>query len=354
MKALRLLLPLLIAAGLIWLTLRGQDLGQLWHAILQVSVPILALGITAEVGSIFLRAVRYRRLLHYAGNGGAFHFYLEGTVIGYFVTNIFPFRLGEIVRPLLISRDTGVKFPRLLAAAGLERLIDVLALAVCFALFIALAPDLLAENQATFGHDLMGRMFHRLAAMAEHRALVNGVIVVLLAALILIPWLLLRGRARIAARAARGGRLGKVAEALGHLVESASVLSRPVAALEIFFWSLLIQTGIVAGAMFLTAAGGLQVGFSAGLLLTVAVSLGYGIPVPGGLGGVQGAAFVCLATVLGKEPAKATAVGWVMWAAFVIPMILWGGWLVWRKGINIMGVVAEAKQRKGVEPEAAA
>lgn len=347
MKALRLLLPLLIAAGLIWLTLRGQDLGQLWHAVLQVSVPILALGIAAEIASILLRAVRYRRLMHYAGDGGEFRHYLNGTVIGYFVTNIFPFRLGEIVRPLLISRDTGVKFPRLLAAVGLERLIDVLALAACFALFIGLAPDLLGENRATFGDDLMGRLFHRLAVMAEHRMIVNAVIAALLAGIILLPWLLLRGKGRITAVAARGGRLGRAAEALGHLLESASVLSRPAAALETFFWTILIQFCIVAGAMLITAAGGLPVGFAAGLLLTVAVSLGYGIPVPGGLGGVQGAAFICLATVLGKDPAKATAVGWVMWAAFVLPMILWGGLLIWRKGINLMGVVAEAKERKG-------
>ena len=128
MKALRLLLPLLIAAGLIWLTLRGQDLGQLWLAILQVSVPILALGIAAEVGSIFLRAVRYRRLMHYAGDGGAYRHYLNGTVIGYFWNRMaaktarpeFTVRMGVLLATGLVVGDSlfGLAFAGAVGAVG--------------------------------------------------------------------------------------------------------------------------------------------------------------------------------------------------------------------------------------------
>ena len=80
--------------------------------------------------------------------------------------------------------------------------------------------------------------------------------------------------------------------------------------------------------------------------------LGGLIPVPGGIGGVQFAASLCLFNVLGHDETKALAAGWVLWASFVLPNILWGGLLVWIKGLKLMEIVSAAKATKEAEKPA--
>lgn len=342
----RLLVPPALAGGLIWFTLRGQDLGQLGAAILEVSPAVLLAGILFEALSIVLRAVRYRAMAAAAGCPAPYAPVLSATVISYFVTNLFPFRLGEFVRPLLIGRDTGHPFPRLLAAVGLERVIDILALAGQFVLFLILAPALLAGRAGAFGEGPIGRLFDRLAGWSQQGLMVGVLLAVALSALIAIPWLLLKGRSRLAALESRGGPFGRAAHWLIHLLESAAILGRPRVAAEVAVWTVLINACIVAGAILIAAASGTPVGLALGLLLTIATSIGYGIPVPGGMGGVQTAALLCLWKVAGHPELASRAAGWVFWGAFVLPMILWGGVEVWRRGLRIGSVVAEAKAEK--------
>lgn len=346
LRGLKLGIPPLIAGILIWLMLRRVDFVKLEDAFLHVNLWWVAAGLAAELISILFRAARYQRLMGFANCPGRYSTFLSGTVIGYLITNIFPFRLGEVARPWLIARESGKPFPRLLAGVGLERIMDVLSLGAAFGLFLLLAPDLLSARTENLGDLPMDRLFQRLAEWSEHTLLLGLGFTLAVAALLLLPKLLLRWRGKIEAVERRGGRIGRLAESLMHMLESLAVLNRPMAALEMAGWTVLITLFITIGAMLLVLACGIPLGLAPGLLLMVAVSLGYGIPVPGGIGGVQFAAYLCLYTVLGHDEVKSQAAGWVLWAAFVLPTILWGGLLVWLKGLKLMEIVSAAKATK--------
>jgi hypothetical protein len=58
--------------------------------------------------------------------------------------------------------------------------------------------------------------------------------------------------------------------------------------------------------------------------------------------------------VLQNNETQAQAAGWVLWAAFVLPTILWGGFLVWFKGLKLMEIVSAAKATKEAEKPAGA
>lgn len=350
---LKLCLPPLVAGVLIWLTLRGVDFARLKDAFLKVNPWWVILGLAAELASIVVRAARYRRLMGFAKCPMRYSTALSGTIIGYLITNIFPFRLGEIARPWLIARESGNRFPRLLAGVGLERIMDLLSLGGAFGLFLLLSPDLLSERTENLGDLPMDRLFQRLAEWSEHTALLGLLFTLAVTALLLLPTLLLRWRGRIETLQHRGGWIGRMADSLLHILESLAVLNRPMAALEMAGWSVLITFFITLGAILLVLASGISLNLATGLLLMVAVSLGYGIPgLPGGIGGVQLATSLCLYTVLGHDETQSVAAGWVLWASFVLPTIIWGGLLVWLKGLKLMEIVSAAKATKAGEQPA--
>jgi uncharacterized membrane protein YbhN (UPF0104 family) len=351
-KILKLTVPPLIAGLLIWLMLRRVDFVKLKDAFLHVNLWWVAAGLSAELAAIVARAARYRRLMGFAKCPGRFSTFLSGTVIGYLITNIFPFRLGEVARPWLIAKESGNRFPRLLAGVGLERLMDLLSLGAAFGLFLVLSPDLLSDRTDNLDDNPMNRLFQHLADWSGHTVLLGIGFTLAVAALLLLPTLLLRWRGRIDAIQARGGWVGRLADNVLHILESLAVLNRPLAALEMAGWSVLITIGITTGAILLVLATGIKLTLAGGLLLTVAVSLGYGIPVPGGIGGVQFAAYLCLYTVLEEDETRSQAAGWVLWAAFVLPTIIWGGFLVWFKGLKLMEIVDAAKATKEAEKPA--
>ncbi len=74
------------------------------------------------MATYFLRAWRWMWILRPAGRvrfGPAFY----ATAVG-FAGNFLPARAGEIIRPALLSRDTGLPFSTLLASILFERLLD--------------------------------------------------------------------------------------------------------------------------------------------------------------------------------------------------------------------------------------
>ena len=56
----------------------------------------------------------------------------SATVIGFGAGGVLPFRLGELVRPALIARKTGMKMSAALSSIVLERLFDMLIVLLCF------------------------------------------------------------------------------------------------------------------------------------------------------------------------------------------------------------------------------
>jgi uncharacterized protein (TIRG00374 family) len=129
----RVWLGLAIAGLAVWLALRGVDLRAVgaefrrarWGLLLGVSIP-------AYLAAVWFRALRWRHLtdaIRPLPRAPLF----RAVAVGFMANNIFPLRIGELVRVGYLAREAQVPAAAVLATVVLERVLDglsVLAMAV--------------------------------------------------------------------------------------------------------------------------------------------------------------------------------------------------------------------------------
>jgi len=119
----KLLISILISLLALWFALRIIDAKTVMRALVSIDIGWLLLGIITQIVALMTRAIRWGALLgpHFEP-GLAFH----TMNIGYLVNTLLPFRLGELVRPLLLSVRSDRKFYHAAATVLVERLLDIL------------------------------------------------------------------------------------------------------------------------------------------------------------------------------------------------------------------------------------
>ncbi len=132
----------ILSALLVVYFLRRVDLSQVGATLASVNLWILSCCVLTK-GAVFslcaLRSKVFLKPLHRYTFGQCFAPYLGG----YVTNNIFPFRLGELVRLDLLARTGGISRGSTVAVVALERLLDLSSFLVLFAVAIPfLAIDL--------------------------------------------------------------------------------------------------------------------------------------------------------------------------------------------------------------------
>ena len=179
-RAISMAAGILLAAGLLYFSLRGIDWRGAWELIRHASLPFLGVCISIASGSLLLRALRWRVLLQSSrpvSIGAAFW----ATSAGYFGNNFLPARAGELVRTFMISTASGMSSAFVLTTALSERVSDAIALVAIsaavlmglsdppgwlahvarpFAIlgFCGVAAIALAPRLQGFGHRLLDRL----------------------------------------------------------------------------------------------------------------------------------------------------------------------------------------------------
>lgn len=133
---------LFLSAVLAYYFLRRVDLGELGSTLASANLWILSFCLLTK-GSVFslgaLRSKVFLRPLHH-------YSFLEcftPTLGGYVTNNIFPFRLGELVRMELLARAGGISRGSTVAVVALERFADLISFLLLFAAVVPiLAVDL--------------------------------------------------------------------------------------------------------------------------------------------------------------------------------------------------------------------
>jgi glycosyltransferase 2 family protein len=134
----RVWLGLAIAALAVWLALRGVDLHAVaeefrrarWGVLLGISVP-------AYLASVWFRALRWRHLTDAIRPLPPAPLF-RAVAVGFMANNLFPLRIGELVRVGYLAREAQVPAAAVLATVVLERVLDglsVLAMAVAAVAF---------------------------------------------------------------------------------------------------------------------------------------------------------------------------------------------------------------------------
>ena len=129
-------LELTISAVCLWLALRAIDFEALWGALKAAQwvwlIPAV-LGITAMM---FIKAWRWQ-ILFLPEHRVPFDSVFTAQSAGYLASNVFPGRVGELVRLVLLASEQPVGGARVLSTIVVERLLDILS---CLAVLVLLLP----------------------------------------------------------------------------------------------------------------------------------------------------------------------------------------------------------------------
>jgi len=124
-RVLNVVISLIVAGLFIWLAARTVDPTEFREQFSQVSFHWLPYFILVLLTSHFLRAERWRLLLHRDVKENIPRSTLfAGVMFGYFMNVLVP-RLGEVSRPVYVAKKHGLSSGNLLGTIVLERLIDV-------------------------------------------------------------------------------------------------------------------------------------------------------------------------------------------------------------------------------------
>lgn len=255
------------------------------------------------LASYTARAFRWGLILSPVGKA-PFPTLLGCTFAGFATSSVLPARLGELVRPLLLSNRTQISAGAALASILAERLLDLVTV-------VSLA--LVAVLGRSQDHDQL---------LASLLWAAGGVI-----ALGLFFVLAVNRRAALAGflgQKAKSRTFHRLVRFLQEILNGLAFWGRPAHAALLGLWSLLTW-GLAIAQVAVTAQAFQHVLTPKQATLVLAISVvGLAVPTPGGVGGFHAAVQFALVQVAGWPRATATAYALVHHAICFIPVTLAG------------------------------
>ena len=276
-----LLLSVVVAGALLWLTLSrmaGQVEGEqslaetLWQAVTAVSPWSMLLYALSFMVVHVSRIARWVYQVRPLGEDN-WRMVFRVCAVGYAAIVLFPWRLGEVVRPFMLARESQkVDFPAAMGTAVTERVIDGLLITLLLFVCVATAPEAASATVQSAGL-LSLSVFASASVGIVLFAWQRPLAVRLLHATI--------GRASSGLASRLEGMLEGFTGGLASLRKSGALL--PFLALTTLYW-----TSNALGIWILADAFGLEVPWYAGFGLLAVLVVGIMVPAgPGFLGNFQ-------------------------------------------------------------------
>jgi hypothetical protein len=176
---LRLALGLLVSVCAVWFAFRDVPLRKLAHTLASADLWLAVVpSVACYFAGLWVRVWRWRHLAAGVGPLPLRPAY-RATAIRFMVNNLFPFRLGELVGPWVVSREVGASAAAWFGTVVVERAFDMAAIASLAIFLIAdrielgalLWPaPLLGAARATLRALLPARLSGRAVGLLEHTA----------------------------------------------------------------------------------------------------------------------------------------------------------------------------------------
>lgn len=332
----RAVLGIALSVFLLWFTLRGVDLREVW-SILASSNPWLWAACTITATAIFpLRARRWRAILAPLAGRLPFAPLWHATAIGMMVNNVFPARAGELARAFALTRERReVRFTAAFASLAVDRLFDGV---------VVLVLMLLATLDPRFPADatILGATAAGIAATA---GLVLGGVAVVLSMLAYAPGAVVGLAERIVTSMVP--RLTpKVRGLLEGFASGLGVLREPKLALEVLWWTVLhwLCNGLAFYFGFL--ALDIDAPASATLFVQGLIAIGVALPSSPGFFGAFEAAGTAGLGLYGV--ASASAVSWAIGFHLLsfVPITVMGAWYFARLDLHLKDISGAAAGSK--------
>lgn len=292
------------------------------------------IGAVAIATTLFpLRVFRWRLLLKQPdGENLPWLTMWHSIAMGFMANNILPFRIGEVVRIVSVSRLGNVSLGASLSSVAVERIFDGLALVflLTVALFSAGIPDEVSLGAVSLTQAAS------IAGVLGAAALVAAIVVVA------FPQPVERLIQLVVPNPKWSAKLVGILEDLRH---GMAALRSPVRILGVALWSisLWLLNGLSFYVMFL--AFDIPVDFAGALIMQGVLAIGISVPsAPGYVGVFEAAIKLVLVTLYGVSVDVALAYALTYHLTTFIPITLLGLWSVARTGLNFKGLRQAATQ----------
>jgi uncharacterized protein (TIRG00374 family) len=239
------------------------------------------------------------------------------TAVGYAAMTLLPARMGDLVRPLALSRRTTVPVSAALASILTERIFDLWTVVAFYLAFVLWPPAMAGLDDAARSN--LGRLSG--TGVVVMTGLVAGTLV--LAALFRWQDRFIAVATWPAARLRPSWR-APLESFLGHFLDGLRVLQRPrqlaltlvasVAVWGVVYWQVLVTLD----------AFGLDLPLRATFLIVALAVIGLAIPTPGGVGGFHAATQIGLTSFFAVDLATASGIAVVYHAVCFVPITVIG------------------------------
>ena len=248
------------------------------------------------------------------------------VVVGYASNNVFPARLGELVRAGMLAERTGMPLSQSLTITFIERLLDGIAILVLLlvgALSLGTRPPWIWD-------------------VARVGSLIFGVALTVVLVAVFLPSIVLSTASRLSARLGARWRDRALTLATSITVAGA-VLRRPRDAMAIGAYSLIVWLFEALMFAFILPVFSLDLHLAPALVVMSVTNLG--ILAPSSPGFVGSFHFFCSQALASQGVPAATAMGYAILVhlAFYVPVTLWGAGAILWYGIQVGATAAMAR-----------
>jgi uncharacterized protein (TIRG00374 family) len=300
----KLLASLVVGGLFLYLAFRDVRLDQLRDAFRQLDprwlVPAVIVSLLIQV----FRAWRWQLLLRPLAHVPFGTLWVVASV-AYMAINLLPIRMGEVVRPWLLSRRSHIRFSSVVGNLIVEKTVD--AAVIVFYILLGLLTT------------------RNLPGWVRSGAVVPAVAFVALAALVVLLWW--RGQRFVERWVVRilPARLGaRMVEIAGSLVDGMRVLGDPGLVLAVFLVSLGLWFLPILSSWVMIQAFDLAAPFNAALAVFILIGFGTALPQLPGMVGTYQLACVWALGLFGVPQAEALAYGIVLNAVQLTTLVVQG------------------------------
>jgi hypothetical protein len=314
-----------VTVALLAWVLRDVSPREVWAHARSAHPGYLTAAVVAATSTFVLRIFRWRLLLRSDdGRPLARAPLWHGIAIGFMANNILPFRAGELLRALAISRLAPVRVSSALSSLLVERLFDGLTVI-----------GLMLVGLVSAGIPTTARIGDiPVTSLATRAALLSGVLLLACIGALVFPGVA-KGLLRRMAPARLAERLGRVVDGLRAGVGS---LASPARVAGVAAWSLAVWA--VNGSAFLLAyrAFDLNVGYGGALLQQGVISFLIAAPSTPGFFGPFEAAIKAVLALFGIASESAVSYALTYHFTTFAPITLLGLWSLARSPVSLSSI----------------
>ncbi|MBH16292.1 MAG: hypothetical protein CME30_03310 [Gemmatimonadetes bacterium] len=317
-----------ISIFLMWWVLRGEDYGEIIKEISNANLVYLVFCILVGTLGYLIRALRWKVLLESSEMEADLRSRFAAVSMGFAANNLFPARIGEIVRALSLNRVASVSKSAAVGSLVVERFLDSIAV-VSMLFLVAMMPSFPGTEEIWMGVGVS-------ILLSTLRILVGFFVVLIF--LVMFPDIFLGLGKKILLKERNGWSI-KILNALESFLKSLSLLRDPRLFVRALIWSYGFWLWHAWSFWLGFKAFGIEENFGAAVFTMGMVGLAVAIPAgPGFFGTFQLGAMMALSGVyrVSEGTTLAFAFGYHLGGFFPITFI--GIYYAWKMGVSMKGL----------------